>query len=210
MASAGQSRAKSSASATQARPIPVRWRPGSTAIDSRYTGRATGVKYLRSIAHGFRVASVSVAAMSRSSRTTKTDARRMLARTPFSVMTDDQWTMPCRAVSSAATAFCSAAIADASAASAIVSRPRCPNDGDYRRRVPRSPRSEDEPESYLRLPWESPAAPQIRQHEERRREPAVRIGRRRVVEVRSVGDVEDVQEHLQRLLPSDLASPPCP
>ena len=50
------------------------------------------------------------------SRTTKTDARRMLARTPFSVATDDQWPMPWRAVRIVATAFCRVAIAAASSA----------------------------------------------------------------------------------------------
>ena len=66
---------------------------------SRYSGRPTGVKNRRSIAHGLRSASVNVAAMPSPSRTTKTEARFMVARTALSVMIDDQWPMPCCAVS---------------------------------------------------------------------------------------------------------------
>jgi hypothetical protein len=51
---------------------------------------ATGVKKRRSIAQGFRVASVSVATMRSASRTTKTEAHFMPARTPLSVAADDQ------------------------------------------------------------------------------------------------------------------------
>ena len=77
------------------------------------------------MAHGLRVASVSVAAMSRRRRAPRRwTARFMLARTPLSVATDDQWPIPKRAVSSDATAFWSAAIAAASASAAIVRKPR--------------------------------------------------------------------------------------
>ena len=43
---------------------------GSTAMPSRYSGCVTGVKYRRSITHGFFVASVSVATTPRVSRAT--------------------------------------------------------------------------------------------------------------------------------------------
>lgn len=42
-------------------PAPFRCRPGITAIDVRYSGRLLVLKNFLSIAHGFRVESVSVA-----------------------------------------------------------------------------------------------------------------------------------------------------
>src|SRR3954447_5523216 len=81
------------------------------------------------MAQGFRDASVSVATMRSSSRRIKTAARRIPARTLFSVMIDDQWPIPKRWVKSSATAVCSAATAAASAGSAMDRKPRIR--GDY-------------------------------------------------------------------------------
>src|SRR3954469_12577318 len=187
--------------------------------------------------HGFRVAMVSVAAIRSSSRSTNTDARFMLARTILSVITDDQCPIPKRSVRSAATAFSSAATRGASSAPAIVNRPRIDADYTSRtirlrsqeeetaeiaevaknivsslrplrprRLLPTFP-LEHEPEPDLRLAREAAAAAQVRQHQERRGNPAIRVGGRRIVEVGPVGDVVDVEEHFQHLLRLDLASP---
>src|SRR3954453_24085716 len=111
----------------------------------------------------------------------KNEARRIATRTALSVTVDDQCPMPCRTVSWAATAFCSAAIAGASAASAIVRNPGTrdltPQRLDLSSRTggggaPSARRGierlEDEAEAALRLTREAAAASQIRQHEERR------------------------------------------
>src|SRR5438034_11797312 len=77
--------------------------------------------------------------------------------------------------------------------------------------------SEHVPDAQLSLTRESAAAIQIRLHEEGRRDPGVSVrsaARCREIhgikEFRSIGDVVDVQEDLQRIPPCELAAPACP
>src|SRR5204862_2282682 len=77
--------------------------------------------------------------------------------------------------------------------------------------------SEHVPDAQLSLTRESAAAIKIRQHEEGRRDPGVSVrsaARCREIhgidEVRSIGDVVDIQEELQCVPARDLAPPACP
>src|SRR6185312_3545520 len=68
--------------------------------------------------------------------------------------------------------------------------------------------SEREPDAELRLPREATSSIQVRQHEERRRKTLIAVADDRQIEVRTVGDVEDVEEQLQGLVLLHLEMPP--
>src|SRR6187431_2917822 len=105
MASAGHSTATSRAPSRHARPIPVRWVLGATAMLIKYRGRWHGVKYAVSIAHGLRVWSVNVAMIWPRRRATKTRDRFMSDATPRSEQCPAQCPLPNTRVSSSAVAL---------------------------------------------------------------------------------------------------------